>query len=276
MDKTTGNFNITSELLGLSDIKILEITIAADGAIHIQLESTKTEVHCQHCNELTEPNGSNRRRRLQHLSLLGRSVYIDIETLRGICKRCNKHPTTTQVLPWYKLYGQYTKPYEDYLLLQLINSTLTDVAKKELQSEDAIQGLVDKRITERNDLSEIKRIGLLGVDEITMLKGHDDYVTIITSRYNGETRILAVLKGKKQSTIEAYLATIPAKKQKTIMAVCLDMCDGYIGAVKAKLSKDIPIIVDRFHVIQLLHKRLDKLRSSELKRIKKQLSERRL
>ena len=57
------------------------------------------------------------------------------------------------------------------------------------------------------------------------------------------------------------------------MAVCLDMCDGYIGAVKAKLSKDIPIIVDRFHVIQLLHKRLDKLRSSELKRIKKQLSE---
>ena len=105
-----------------------------------------------------------------------------------------------------------------------------------------------------------------------MLKGHGNYVTIITSRYNNEARILVVLEGKKQSTIEVYLATIPAKK-KTITAVCLDMCDGYINAVKAKLSKDVPVIVDRFHVVQLLHKRLDKLRSSELKRLKKQLPE---
>ena len=51
------------------------------------------------------------------------------------------------------------------------------------------------------------------------------------------------------------------------------MCDNYIGAVNDVLSDNIPVIVDRFHVIQLCHKKLQTLRSSELNRIKKLITD---
>ena len=53
----------------------------------------------------------------------------------------------------------------------------------------------------------------------------------------------------------------------------MDMCDGYMEAAKDIFDQSIPIVVDRFHVAQLCRKSLNKLRSSELKRLKKQLSD---
>jgi len=82
-----------------------------------------------------------------------------------------------------------------------------------------------------------------------------------------------VLEGKEKTTVKGFLSTIPQKKRKTITAVCVDMCDNYIHAVKEILSTDIPIIVDRFHVAKLYRKSITKLRSDELKKLRKQLSE---
>ncbi len=50
------------------------------------------------------------------------------------------------------------------------------------------------------------------------------------------------------------------------------MCDNYINAIKAVFSDDIPIIIDRFHVARLYRKAIQKLRSKELKRLRKSLS----
>jgi transposase len=273
MDKTQPNFTITPELLQLQNISIEAVYFLPDGSLCIKVESTQKEVLCQYCKYPTEPNGKNKVRRLQHLSLLGRAVYIEIETLRGLCKQCDQHPTTTQLLPWYKLRGQYTTAYEDYLLLQIISSTLVDVAKKEGQTEERLQAILDRHIGGTCDFSKIGRIGLLGIDEIAQLKGYDNYVTIITSRYHDKTRILAIVEGKEKAAVKAFLSRIPHKKRKTITAACVDMCDSYINAIKETFGVDVPVIVDRFHVAQLSHKRLNELRSSELKRLKQQLSE---
>ena len=104
-------------------------------------------------------------------------------------------------------------------------------------------------------------------------KGHQDYVTLVTSRHDGVNKILGVLPGKEKSTIKVFLNTIPKKKCKTITAVCVDLCENYINAVKEVLSPEIPIVADRFHVAKLYRKAIDELRSSELKRLRKVLSE---
>ncbi|RKZ89525.1 MAG: hypothetical protein DRR19_11445 [Candidatus Parabeggiatoa sp. nov. 1] len=65
---------------------------------------------------------------------------------------------------------------------------------------------------------------------------------------------------------------IPKRLRKTIVAVCSDMYEGFINAVKEVL-KFVPIVVDRFHVSKLYRKGLDELRKSEMKRLKKELSE---
>ena len=58
--------------------------------------------------------------------------------------------------------------------------------------------VVDGYKLEKVNWKEIKRIGLLGIDEIAKLKGRNYYITLVTSRYQGVNKILAVLEGKKR------------------------------------------------------------------------------
>ena len=130
---------------------------------------------------------------LRHLSLLGREVYVEIRPSRVICKRCDNHPTTTQTLSWFEEGGRHTKPYNDYLLLQLVGSTLVDVARKEGVTDDIVQGVVDRYAIDGVDWSLMQRLGFLGIDEIAMRKGHNDYMMLITCRYDGKNNIVCLL-----------------------------------------------------------------------------------
>lgn len=236
------------------------------------MKSTQTPTRCRHCQSPTEPYGYGRPLTLRHLPIFGRQVYIKITPPRGICKRCDDHPTTTQTLSWFDRNAHHTKPYDDYLMLQLIGSTQSDVAMKEGLTEEILQGVMNHYPIKAVDWKSVKRIGLLGIDEIAKKKGHGDYITLLTSRYQGDNKILAVIAGKKRSAIEAFLSSIPKRKRKTITAVCVDMCDNYIEAAKSVLSNGIPIIVDRFHVAKLYRQEIRKLRSQELKRLRKALT----
>ncbi len=272
MNKIANQLNLTPELLGLSDAIITDVKEAKDGSIHIAVKSTKTEILCHHCKTPMEPYGYGSALILRHLPILGREVYIEITPPRGICKHCDNNPTSTQTLDWFKRNGHQTKPYEDYLMLQLIGSTQSDVARKEGATEEIIQNIMDRYKMEAVDWKAIKRIGLLGIDEIAQKKGYNDYVTLVTSRYQEKNKILGIIEGKEKASIEAFLLSIPKKKKKTITAICVDMCDNYIGAVSAVLGSDIPIVVDRFHVAKLYRKSIAKLRSQELERLRKELT----
>ena len=273
MSKITNQLNLTPELLGLSDITITDVTEVRNGSIHIAVSSTKRETLCRHCKLPMEPYGHGRLLTLRHLPILGHDVYIKIKTIRGICKRCDNNPTTTQTLSWFDRNGHHTNPYDDYLMLQLIGSTQTDVAKKEGLTEEILQGMMDRYKIDEVDWNTIHRIGLLGIDEIAKKKGHQDYVTLVTSRHDGINKILGVLQGKEKTTVKGFLNTIPKKKRKAITAVCVDLCENYINAVRDVLSPEIPIVADRFHVAKLYRKAIDELRSSELKRVKTLITE---
>ena len=273
MSKIMNQLSLTPELLGISDVVITEINEAHDGSIYITVSSTKRETLCRHCKLPTEPYGHGRLLTLRHLPTFGHPVYIQIKSPRGICKRCDDHPTTTQTLDWFDQNAHHTKPYDNYLMLQLIGSTQTDVAKKEGLTEEILQGVMDRYKIDEVDWKVVDRIGLLGMDEIAKKKGHQDYVTLITSRHEGSHKILGVIQGKEKATIKGFLRTIPKKKCKTITAVCVDLCENYITAIEEVLGKDIPIVADRFHVAKLYRKAITELRSSELKRLRKLLSE---
>lgn len=272
MSNSSSALNITPELLGLSDIKIDNVRTASDGSIHIKVSSIKSEILCRQCQAPTRGYGKGRPLCMQHLPLLGHEVYIEITPSRGICSQCD-NITTTETLDWFERNAHHTKPYNDYLMLQLIGSTLSDVAKKEGLTEGILQRVIDKYQINKVDWKLIRRIGLLGIDEIAKLKGHNNYITLITSRYQGVNKILGVLEGKEKASIKDFLSSIPKKKRKTITAVCVDLCDNYIYAAEEVLGKEIPIIADRFHVAKLYRKAITQLRSSELKRLKKMLSE---
>ena len=76
----------------------------------------------------------------------------------------------------------YTKVYEAHILLKLVNSTVQDVCMKEDMGYEAVMGVLDRHIQGEVDWKQFSRLDILGLDEISLKKGHRDFVTIVTGR----------------------------------------------------------------------------------------------
>lgn len=261
--------------LDIEDVKIERVEFTKNNEIIITVTSTLEGTDCHRGGKkITAAYGYGREITLRHLSILGKPTYIRIKPKRYQCPDCGDHPTTTQKVSWYEARSPHTKAYETHVLLSLVNSTVADVSLKEGLGYEAVQGIIDRRVSEKVDWHEFKEIAHVGLDEIAPKKGHQDFFTIITTRLaTGAIRVLGVLEGREKATVKKFFSSIPKRLRKTIRVVCSDMYDGYSNAVKEVLGKGVQLVVDRFHVAKLYRKGLDELRKKELKRLKKELPE---
>ncbi len=272
LQKPMGN-NTLSIPLDIPNVKVLDVKFVGD-EIHISVESTQGSTACRKCGKtLTTSCGHGRERVLRHLAILGRPSFIHIRPRRFECKVCGGNPTTAQELSWAESRSPHTRVYEDYLLLMLRNSTVADVELKEGIGYEAVMGILDRRVAKGVNWKRIEHLDLLGIDEIALKKGHQDFVTLVTGRCGDRTLLLAVLKGREKATVKTFFESIPKRLRKRPRVVCTDMYDGFVNAAKEVFSKHVKIVVDRFHVAKLYRGALDELRKTELKRLKKELPE---
>ena len=260
--------------LDIPDVTIQHVTTNRRGHIEITVKSTMEGTPCRQCGKLTTKfYGEDREIRLSHLPILGRQTYICLRPKLYECPDCQGKPTTTQQLGWYTPRSSFTRAYEEQLLLSLVNSTVQDVSIKEEMGYEAIMGVIDRHLDREINWENLTQLEVIGIDEISLKKGHRDFVAIITGRVESETLILGVLPDRKKATVKAFLSTIPKRLRRTIHTVCCDMDDGFVNAAKEVLGKRVKIVIDRFHVAQLYRSGLDNLRKNELKRLKQDLSE---
>jgi transposase len=258
--------------LDISDVRVLQTELTKDGEFILTVESTLSSTSCRRCGRtITERHGLDEPRLLRHLPILGRVVYLRIRPKRFRCPFCDGHPTTTQQLDWYDPNALHTKAYERHLILQLVNSTLTDVQAKEDVTYDAVLGVLDRLVATSVDWDTLPPFTTMGIDEIALLKGHRDFVAVISAQTtHGELYVLAVLPDRLKATIVAWLKTIPIAIRTQITTVCTDMWDGYISAVEEVLP-DAKIVIDRFHVACHYRDAVDALRKQEVRRLQKEL-----
>lgn len=256
--------------LDLPEVRVLKYEVS--GQIIIAVESTREWAICHKCGEKThEFHSYGRQLRLRHMPILGRSVIIEIRPKRFRCPACDGNPTTTQKLEWYDERSQNTKAYDQWLLLQTIGSTISDVARKEGISYDRVLGSIERLVLATVDWDEIEQLDVLGLDEIALKKGHRDFVALVTARQaDGQLRLLGVLRDRKQETVESFLHSIPERLRATIHEVCIDMWEGYANAVRKALPQ-AKIIADRFHVAKSYRDCADKLRKEVQRDLKKSL-----
>lgn len=265
--------------LDLADVTILDAYLDDQGACQITVESTVDQVLCHRCGQvITASHGYGEPVTVRHLAVWGRPTYVTLHPRRFVCPHCSspgQTVTTTQTVTWRQAGSPHTHAYEDHVLLELVNSTLEDVGRKEGLTSDAVQGLLERRITTTVQWSEFERLTVIGIDEIACKKGHRDFVAILTTRLEGRTHLLAVLPNREKATVKQFLDAIPPSLRRTIRTVCTDMWDGYVNAVRESLQADpecqVELVVDRFHVAEHYYEAADTLRKQEMKRLKKEL-----
>jgi len=145
-------------------------------------------------------------------------------------------------------------------MTRLIGSTISDVARKEQTTHDAVIGALYRQIAAEVSWDQIEELGVLGLDEIALKKGHRDFVALVTTRdAEHQLKLLGVLPDRKLETVEKFLLTIPERLRATVREVCIDMYDGYASAVK-KVLPQARIVADRFHVAKNYRECADQLR----------------
>lgn len=259
-------------LLDIPDVRVINVEQNERGECTITVESTIEGTRCRVCGgELKELHGVDEAITLRHLPILGRSVYLRLRPKRYRCPYCEGGPTTTQQLSWYSAKSPHTKAYEKYILLQLVHATIADVSSKEGLGAKAIEGIVERWISREVQWGEVKRVKILGLDEIALKKGHRDFVVIVTGKAtSGEVKILAVLPDRKKQTVKQFLARMPRRVKRAIRTVCTDMYEGFILAVKEVLGK-AQVVIDRYHVAKLYRVGADRLRTQEMRRLKQEV-----
>lgn len=184
----------------IADVAILSSEVRGDNQLWIRVESQLETLTCGCCRQTIRCNaGHGQEVKLRHLPVLGLETYVLIRPRRGECPDCWPTAKTTQVLPWYEQRSPHTKAYDEYLLKQLVNSTIEDVSLKERLGYDAVLGALDRQLDVTINWAEIADLHTIGIDEIALRKGRKGYAAIISAKQsNGKVRVLGVLPDRKK------------------------------------------------------------------------------
>ncbi len=258
--------------LDIPDVRVLQTSMGERGEIIITIESTKAGTACRKCGKwLRKLHGHDEWVTIRHLPVFGRPSYLRYRPKRYQCQDCEGSPTTTQSVDWHDSNSPHSFAYDNHILLQLVNSTVEDVSVKEGLAYESVGGALERRIDARVDWTEMADIEMLGLDEIALKKGQRDYVTLVTGRlWDGEIVILGVSPGHEKAEVVEFLRSIPPRILQKVQAVCCDLWEAYIEAVREEISS-ARIVADRFHVAKHYRHAADQIRKQELLRLKQAL-----
>jgi transposase len=244
------------------------------GNIIFDVKSRKTDTPCRICGKLiNKQHGYGEVLTVQHLSILDQPVYLRIRVVRYQCLDCDNHPTTSKSYDWMERKSKTTRALDTYMNRQLIHSTVEDVSKKEKISYDVVESDLNREVKKTVDWSEYKDLTTLGIDEIALRKGQNDYVTIISTKTKEDAlSVIAVLPDRRKETVKTFLDSIPDSLKKTVKSVCTDMCDSFVQSASEVFGSRV-VVIDRYHVAKLYRDPLDQLRIKEMKRLKSELSQ---
>jgi transposase len=170
------------QLLNLPDIQVLNVEIS-EREIKCDIESTRGYSICNRCGEkATKFFEHGETLRLRHLPICEKDVYLYLKTKRYRCLDCESGPTTTERCEWYDANAKCTKVFAEFLLRAFVNSTISDVSIKYRVPYDRVRGLISRYVRGEVDWNQFKRLRQIGLDEISLLKGHGDFVTIVSTR----------------------------------------------------------------------------------------------
>lgn len=255
--------------LDITSLEIIKQSTDKNGNIILEVVSKNKHSTCHKCGKpATKRNGLAPTRLIRHLSILDTPVYLQITPIRYACDNCDDNTTTTEQYDWCNRNSSTTKGLDDYIMRCLINSTIEDVVKKEHMGRKVIQFILDRQVQTQVDWSCIKSLGTIGIDEIAIKKGHQSFVTMISSKTNDDRlKVIATISGRLKEDVKAFLESIPAELRKTVKQVCTDMYDGYVTAAIEVFGVQ-SLVIDRYHVSKLYRKPLDQLRIKEMRRLK--------
>lgn len=113
-------------------------------------------------------------------------------------------------------------------------------------SESTVLDIFKKQAKQTTRQSDGYKLRVLGVDEISLRKGHKQYALVLPDLER--RKVIAVLPNRLKETFDKWLDSLTEEERRAIQVVSMDMREAYRQAVRNKLPH-AEIVADRFHVL---------------------------
>jgi len=251
---------LLTQLLNLDSV-VVEDYYDLGEQIILEIETTKDCAICPRCGQMSYNTHQNHFHMARDLSISNRQVYLKFNRRQFKCHSCKK--PFSETLDFIGKRRRHTDRFAEMIVKQVIHSGTHNVAQNNSLTDDEVWSIVEYMSKKQwsLDLSELRR---LGMDEISLRKGQDDYVVVFVDLDKKE--LVGLAESRKHKDIKEVLESWGDKVLSQIKEVSIDLSGNYRGLVQ-KVLPEADIVADRFHVMKLVNEELNRARNAEKREI---------
>lgn len=257
-------------IASILDLKDKNITFPQDNYIREEIiKGVRSKVisatlsfqppHCYSCHHLFDANiikHGFKSTRIKMMKLSGIDTYLDLKKQRYLCRHC--HSTFTLETPLIEKNCSISNPLKQAIFLEASHKkSETDIARELNVSHSTVNRIIHSSYEEQPlDYNYLPHV--LCFDEFKSTKSAEGAMSFVYC--DGETgRLIDIVEDRRLSTLKSYFSRFSKEARYRVTHIVMDMYTPYLSLVKELFPKS-KIVLDKFHVIQLLTRALNKTR----------------
>ena len=250
------------------DVELRECDPGPD-ELHVFVE--RTPGHALRCPRCGGMHGvyDTRERTWRHLDIWQYKTYIHCKLPRLDCGEGG--PVTAEV-PWAAPDAKhFTALFESQVLLMAMSSMpVKGIAKVMREHDTRIWGMLNRIVAKAHAEADFSGVTDVGVDETARRRGHN-YLTSFVD-LEGE-RVMVCALGRDAGTVAEFARELEEHggDPGAVEVVTCDLSPAFAKGVAEHLP-NAERVADRFHVIQLATRQVDKVRAAEARESKEKKS----
>ena len=175
---------------------------------------------------------------------------------------CPQHGVRQTNVPWAEKGSRFTILFERFAI-DLLRATQTVTGAMNILGTKWEQtwNILQRAVRRGQDRKEAQPLPRIGIDEKAFAKGQS-YITLLYDL--DHSTVEAISDGNDTDSGNACFSQLSPAQLQSVEAVAMDMSAAYVKATKQSIPlAEGKIVHDRFHVMQLATKAVDKVRRGE-------------
>lgn len=219
---------------------------------------------CPDCSTELSCHDHTEERRWRHLDSC---QFKTILVARIPRVKCPTHGVKNVNVPWAEKHSRFTIMFERFAIDVLLATQTVKGAMSILDTKwDQTWNMIVRAVRRGKERKQATTMPRIGIDEKAFKKGHS-YITLLYDLDN--STVEAISEGNDADAAKACFSELSEDQIEAVEAIAMDMSAAYVKATKETIPlAENKIVHDRFHVMQLATKAVDKIRRGEQKRLK--------
>lgn len=249
-------FNLQRE-----QVETINLAHKPDG-MYATIKLINEEQTCPICEYKTTTVKDYTMKKIIHSLTTNTPCFINYKARRYKCPSCSKTFYEHNPFAYRNMKISSLTVYNVLSDLKKATETFTTVSERHHISPTTAASIFDAHVS----ISRKILPRYLCIDEVYAFRSdRSNYVCVLVDYTS--TATVDLLPSRKKEDLLKYFSFIPLEERKKVEIVSIDMWDTYRSVAKAKFPNSV-VSVDKFHILQELHRKLDSIRIKTMNKIK--------